>query len=158
MFKSIMWATDGSAAADQAMPYVKALASDSGAEVVVFHADPLLMGRAGGQHEITDEDSVEAKIARQAGELRDAGLKAGEQLIHVGDGESPAQTIAQAAKELHADVIVVGTRGRTALAGLLLGGTTNRLLHIAPCPVLAVPAGKGDSAAADPEASTAAAQ
>jgi nucleotide-binding universal stress UspA family protein len=113
MFKSIMWATDGSAAADRAMPYVKALASDSGAEVVVFHADPLLMGRAGGQHELADEDSVEAKIARQAGELRDAGLKAGEQLIHVGDGESPAQTIADAAKELRADVIVA----RRAAAG-----------------------------------------
>ena len=36
-------------------------------------------------------------------------------------------------------MIVVGTRGRTALSGLLLGGVTQRLLHIAPCPVLAVP-------------------
>jgi nucleotide-binding universal stress UspA family protein len=36
-------------------------------------------------------------------------------------------------------VIVVGTRGRTPLAGLVLGGVTQRLLHIAPCPVLAVP-------------------
>ena len=51
----------------------------------------------------------------------------------------PAHAIADAAKEVGADLIVVGTRGHTALGGLLLGSVTNRLLHIAPCPVLAVP-------------------
>ena len=45
------------------------------------------------------------------------------------------------------DVRVQGdrTRGHTPLAGLLLGGVTQRLLHIAPCPVLAVPPGRDAS-------------
>lgn len=34
----------------------------------------------------------------------------------------------------------------TALAGLLLGSVTQRLLHIAPCPVLAVPSSNGTGA------------
>ena len=47
--------------------------------------------------------------------------------------------IADAAREVDADVIVVGTRGHAPIAGLLLGSVTQRLLHIAPCPVLSVP-------------------
>jgi nucleotide-binding universal stress UspA family protein len=143
MFKSIIWATDGSAAADRAMPFVKSLASESpGAEVTVFHVDQLLVGRAGGQHVLADEDQIRAKVERQTRELKDAGVNASERMVHVTTGDGPAQLIAETAKQLESDLIVVGTRGHTALGGLLLGSTTNRLLHIAPCPVFVVPTSK----------------
>ena len=51
----------------------------------------------------------------------------------------PAHPIAEIAKQEDADLIVVGTRGHTAMAGLLVGGVTQRLLHIAHRCVLAVP-------------------
>jgi nucleotide-binding universal stress UspA family protein len=154
MFKSIVWATDGSAAADGAMPYVKSLASESGAEVVVFHADQLLVGRGGGQHVIADEDDIRSKIEGQALELREEGITSIDRVVHVTTGESPARLIAEAAGELHADLIVVGTRGHTHLGGLLLGSVTTRLLHFAPCPVFVVPSGKGADAS-EPESATA---
>jgi nucleotide-binding universal stress UspA family protein len=50
-----------------------------------------------------------------------------------------AHAIVDIAEQEKADVIVVGTRGHTALAGLLLGNVPQRLLHLATCPVLTVP-------------------
>jgi nucleotide-binding universal stress UspA family protein len=155
MFKSIIWATDGSATADRAMPYVKSLATDSSSEVVVLHCDELLVGRGGGQHMIPDEEDMRQKIDAQARELTDAGIKTAARVVTVATAGT-AHTIADTAQELGSDLIVVGTRGHTALAGLLLGGVTQRLLHISPCPVFVVPASvEGESPAAESAAAEA---
>lgn len=51
---------------------------------------------------------------------------------------SPVTEIVAAAKDLHADLLCVGTHGRTGLAHLLLGSQAERILREAPCPVLTV--------------------
>jgi nucleotide-binding universal stress UspA family protein len=152
MFKTIIWATDGSEAADAALPYAKSLAEGAGHKLVVVHSKELLRGRAGGWPMYANEDELLAKIHRQADELRSAGLDV---TLRIETGAAPgaAHMIADAAREVDADVVVVGTRGHTAIGGLLLGSVTQRLLHIAPCPVLAVPA--LHSAVEEPERETA---
>jgi nucleotide-binding universal stress UspA family protein len=52
---------------------------------------------------------------------------------------SVAESIADVATELGAAYLVVGTRGRSSLARLILGDTTQSILHHAPCPVVVVP-------------------
>ncbi|HYG36518.1 MAG TPA: universal stress protein [Clostridia bacterium] len=51
---------------------------------------------------------------------------------------SPHLEIFEAAKELEADLIILATHGRTGLAHLLLGSTTEKVVRQAPCPVLVV--------------------
>jgi nucleotide-binding universal stress UspA family protein len=139
MFKTIVWATDGSDAADAALPHVKGLAEGEDHKLVVAHSTELLHGRAGGHPMYADEDELQAKIRGQADELRAEGLDVTLWIQTVG-AHGAAHMIAEAARDFRADVIVVGTRGHTAIGGLLLGSVTQRLLHIATCPVLAIPA------------------
>lgn len=54
--------------------------------------------------------------------------------------EPPAETLANAADELGARAIVVGTYGERPLRGAILGSTPHKLLHLATRPVLVVPA------------------
>ena len=81
---------------------------------------------------------VHPNVREVLGDLSQQGLNA---ILKVVDfvGPQPAQGIADIAAEVDADVIVVGTRGHSAIGGLLVGSVTQHLLHVAPCPVLAVP-------------------
>ena len=140
MFKTIVWATDGSEAADRALPYVKSLAAQENAAVVVVHSEEQLTGHGGAVRVHADEPDLLAKIQQQTAELQNDGVEATTKMVG-GIAGGAAHRIAEAASAAQADLIVVGTRGHTPLAGLLVGSVTQRLLHIAPCPVLAVPPG-----------------
>jgi nucleotide-binding universal stress UspA family protein len=139
MFKNIVWATDGSEAADQALPIATELAAANGGELLVMHCEEFTPPRKGGRYpRAANENELLAKIRGQVAELSDNGLRATLQIVGADVGGA-AQAIADAAKEHQSDAIVVGTRGRTPVVGLLVGSVTNRLLHVAPCPVIAVP-------------------
>jgi nucleotide-binding universal stress UspA family protein len=138
MFNKIVWATDGSAGADHALGYARNLARTTGAELVVVHGEEMSTGRSSiGYTRRVDEEDLEAKIKRQVAEITDVGISVSVKVI--GGHAHPATLIAEVAEDVGADLVVVGTRGHTPLAGLMLGSVTDRLLHILRCPVLAVP-------------------
>src|SRR5665811_303318 len=78
MFRKVMWATDGSDAADRALPLAKALAADGGGELLVAHCEELTMpGKAGGSFPVhADEGELKVKIERQVAELSEEGVSA----------------------------------------------------------------------------------
>lgn len=65
-----------------------------------------------------------------------AGVEAELELVQ----QKPAAALAHVAQARHARVIVVGSRGEGLLRGALLGSTTYKILGLATCPVLVVPA------------------
>jgi nucleotide-binding universal stress UspA family protein len=58
--------------------------------------------------------------------------------VHVVAGLGIADSIRESSEAIDADLIVMGTHGRTGLAHVFIGSVTERTLRIAPCPVVAV--------------------
>lgn len=139
MFKTIVLALDGSDGSKRAIPFAVELARGDDAKVVIAHVEELIVGKGGGPVR-ADEEEVQSEVRRQAEELAAQGVETSVHMASVMVG-GPAHAISRIAEEAEADLIVVGTRGRSPVRGLLLGSVTQRLLHIAGCPVLAVPPG-----------------
>jgi nucleotide-binding universal stress UspA family protein len=139
MFKTVLWATDGSETAARALPYALALAAGDKAKLVVLHVREIFVGCGGGYPVFADETELREKIGEQVKDLRAGGLDA-TFIVRTCTANHVAHAIADVARELEADLIVVGTHGYGRVAGLLLGSVTKGLLHSGVCPVLAVPA------------------
>jgi hypothetical protein len=107
IFKTVVWATDGSESADLALPYIRQLAEDD-AKLVVAHCEEFVVGpRAGGYTVHADEDELKAKIERQVKELAEQGHEVAYRLLGSAAGGA-AHRIADVAREEggpdHADV------------------------------------------------------
>jgi nucleotide-binding universal stress UspA family protein len=138
VFNTIVWATDGSPNADRALSVAKALAHERRGSLVAVHVVQRFATK-GGLAVHADEENVEAKLKQVVDGLSGEGFDATLKIVnHV--GPQAAHEIADVAREVGADLIVVGTRGYGPIAGLVLGSVTLRLLHVAACPVLSVPA------------------
>jgi universal stress protein A len=80
-------------------------------------------------------DRAAAGLAAEEARLREAGVPC-ETATLVGRADSEIVT---RAKETDANLIVMGTHGRSGLAHALLGSNAERVIQHAPCPVLIVP-------------------
>jgi nucleotide-binding universal stress UspA family protein len=136
---TFIWATDGSSSADGALEVVRDFAKHwKKPRIVALHIDQRLAGRAGDVPVLADEPDTAAKIESQVRELQSEGFEAAFELHHTHRAKQ-ASMIASIAKDIEADVIVVGTRGHRPVTGALLGSVAQGLLHSAPCPVLVIP-------------------
>ena len=146
MFSTIVIGLDGSDHSLKAVDYAKLLANPD-AVIHVVHVRELLMGRGvGGSPVKIDDDEIVAQIKAILSKIEAAGLKT---QLHIPETirDSPASVIAETAADVHADVIVIGSRGHGPVAGLLLGSVAQRLLHFATCPVFVIPVGVGTASA-----------
>lgn len=143
MFKNILLATDGSPASETAAQLAVDLARTNGARLTALYVvDPypyLGVGEtnpmgfqaymsAAYEHAAQAHRKV-ASMCAEGGEPVEIHLRRAEDM-HASDG------ILQAAKEEGADLIVVGSHGRTGLSRLMLGSIAAKVVSQSPVPVL----------------------
>jgi nucleotide-binding universal stress UspA family protein len=136
MFEHILLAIDGSEPARRATEVAADLARNVRAEVVVLHVKERDVTWAGGADLETPQEAHDL-VEETVRMLKDRGLSArGE--VHLSVYGRAARVILEAAGDAGADLIVMGSRGLSDLAGLVVGSVTHKVLHLAHCPVLVV--------------------
>jgi nucleotide-binding universal stress UspA family protein len=134
----ILVPTDFSADADTALAYALDIASRFQATVHLLHVvdDPLASGVWSTEVSTAEIAGLQATLVRDAEQrLRELVPDQGTVSTEVRTGHAAAQ-ILEVARERNNDLIVMGTHGRTGLAHLLMGSIAERVVRLAPCPVL----------------------
>jgi nucleotide-binding universal stress UspA family protein len=141
-FEHILVPVDFSDSSHHALEHAMQLARVTGAGLHLLHSYPVSPGIATpygpALPDVVFESirlGAERKLAEVRARVEREGLRATAHLT----AESPAFAISDAAKELGADLIVMGTRGLSGLKHVLLGSVAERTVRTAPCPVLTVP-------------------
>jgi nucleotide-binding universal stress UspA family protein len=138
--KTILHPTDFSKEAGYAFDEAWVVARRSGARLVVLHVErpPLttLGGTAGIPPLPTEYEREEAAQALKRIQPPVIGVF----VEHRMERGEPAPVILGVAEEIGADLIVMGTHGRTGFRRLLMGSVAEQVVRKAPCPVLTMKA------------------
>ena len=136
--QKILVAVDGSAPSLHAARMAQQLAGATGAALTVVYSVPPMMIPGEVPFTVVN-DVVKAEVVRGK-QLLDEAIKAlGDLNLRTVELEgAPAERIAELAENEGYDLVVVGSRGRNAVARLFLGSVADRLVHICRKPVLVV--------------------
>ncbi|HSH91192.1 MAG TPA: universal stress protein [Ramlibacter sp.] len=143
MFKNILLATDGSAASEHAAKVAVDLARTHEAGLTALYViDPypyLNVGESnpmGFQAYMSSAAQHAAEAHAKVARLCTSGERIVELQMRRAEDISATEGILQAARELHCDLIVVGSHGRTGIARLMLGSVAGQVVAQSPVPVL----------------------
>jgi nucleotide-binding universal stress UspA family protein len=140
---NVLVATDFGEASTAALAYGREFARTFGARLYVLHVieNPMVSGGA---------EAVGVNFARMQAELEAGAQQALDRLVTAEDreqlravttirtGSSSAYEIVNYAKLTGIDVIIMGTHGRGFMTHLLMGSVAEKVVRMAPCPVLTV--------------------
>ena len=144
VLKQIVVATDFGEAAKAALNYGRELARTFGASLDVLHVCDNVIARGLGVDGFTvDYTTLQRELDAAARKQLDALLDEEDRtMLHAKPvlvtSSTPAGAIVEHAQRSNADLILMGTHGRGAVAHLLMGSVAERVVRVAPCPVLTV--------------------
>lgn len=143
MYQRIMVAIDGSATSERGLQEAIRLARDQKAKLAIVHVVDLVIVHGAGQFigsylEATREFARSA-VARALEAARAADIEPEVRAPEIMTaGYHVADTIAEQAAEWPADLLVIGTHGRRGVSRMLIGSVAERVVRVAPCPLLLV--------------------
>ncbi len=141
--KRILAATDGSQGGDRAVDLAAELARALDGTLLIL---TVIDGTSDGavdqlaRHEGGVGEALDLLANQILHRAKERGHLGGAPRVELLSGWGDAtQSIIDRARDVRADVIAVGRRGRGQLSGLLLGSVSQKLVTLAPCPVIVVP-------------------
>ncbi len=143
LYRRILHPTDFSRASRPAFERAVKLARQEGAELLIVHVmvppapfvgDGYVSPKTYEDLEAAARKSAESQLKTVLARAKKAGARARAILTE----GIPVEQIVRAAKGKRADLIVIGTHGRTGFSRFFLGSVAERVVQLAPCPVLTV--------------------
>ena len=141
MFKRILVPVDGSETSTKALVAALQLARESGGRVRIVHALDELAYLSGYEYSgdmLEQARQYAKKVVDDAVALAaSSGVSADSQLLEA-PGRRLGDIVADQARAMEADLVVVGTHGRRGIGRLVMGSGAEQVIRMAPVPVLAV--------------------
>lgn len=146
MFSTILLPTDFSECSAEAAEVARSLAERFGSQVVVLHVldepatlDPMFRGDVPlemlrTRMEQFARENMDAFLARHF-----SGFDRFDTVVATG---IPYREIIGTARDAGADLVVIGTHGRTGVEHVIFGSTAEKVVRMSPCPVLSVRQGR----------------
>jgi len=138
--RTIVVATDLEGQAEAALEYARKLAASYGARIVLAHGlDPMEYAAVDGVPGAVLSHMTEAArkvLDRLAGDLLREGIHSHSEVRQ----GAVAEMLVEVARQYGAGLIVIGTKGMQGAGPVVVGAIAERLVRLAPCPVLAVAA------------------
>lgn len=132
MLERILVPTDFSAPSDAGLSYARLLAKTYDASLHLLHVTGT---RSTPPHEAMDSGNREPAALRGLRDCLTADDRRRRVVVRVVEAPDSARQIVQYARAINADLIVMGTHGRSAVAQLLMGSVAEKVVRTAACPV-----------------------
>jgi nucleotide-binding universal stress UspA family protein len=141
--RRILHPSDFSRASSAAFARAVQMARANRAELLVLHVLSPVVPMVGDGYVAPQlyeqiESSARAEAQRQLDRLLARAKKAGARAKGLLVNGAPYEQITRLARSKRADLVVIGTHGRTGLAKFFLGSVASRVISTATCPVLTV--------------------
>ena len=141
--RTILVPMDFSPEAHEALEVARGLANSAGpAHLILLHAYflPVAMEAVATEQNLPLLDLLSSEASKELEQILEGMQDAGASSEFLLSRGYPEHVILELARDKKADLIVMGTRGRTGLAHVALGSIAERVVRGAPCPVVTVKA------------------